>query len=56
MPGTLNFYICDRKACNQCSDECRHTTDITHAKNFSKEAIKVQGKKIVYGYFEKEDS
>ena len=28
------LYLCDRRACKHCSPECRHTTDITHAKNF----------------------
>ena len=28
-------YVCDRNECEQCSyPECRHTTDIFHAKNF----------------------
>ena len=25
------FYICDRKRCDNCSPECRHTQDIGHA-------------------------
>jgi hypothetical protein len=29
------LYLCDRRACTkQCSPECKHTQDITHAKNF----------------------
>ena len=28
------FYLCDRKACNKCSDACRYTSDIRHAVNF----------------------
>lgn len=28
-------YICDGKQCESCSDECNHTLDIHHAKNFS---------------------
>lgn len=28
------LYLCDRRACKHCSPECRHTKDITHAKNF----------------------
>ena len=28
------LYICDRKACDNCSDMCKHTTDIRHAVNF----------------------
>lgn len=27
-------YICDRKKCDYCSDECKGTFDIDHAKNF----------------------
>ena len=27
------LYICDRKACENCSEECRHTSDIDHAVN-----------------------
>lgn len=27
-------YNCDGQKCKKCSNECRHTTDITHAKNF----------------------
>ncbi len=29
------LYICDRMKCEHCSYECKHTTDIMHAKNFS---------------------
>ncbi len=29
------YYVCDRKACANCSPECNHTSDITHAKNFA---------------------
>ena len=28
------LYICDREKCADCYEECMHTTDITHAKNF----------------------
>lgn len=28
------FYVCDRKKCEKCHDECRHTSDIEHAANF----------------------
>lgn len=28
------LYLCDRKACENCSSECKHTTDIRHAINF----------------------
>ena len=27
------LYICDRKACENCSEECHHTSDIEHAVN-----------------------
>lgn len=27
-------YLCDRKQCKNCSDTCRHTSDINHAVNF----------------------
>lgn len=29
------LYLCDRKACETCSPECFHTTDIRHARNFA---------------------
>ena len=30
-------YICDHKACDNCSyPECKHTNDINHAANFTK--------------------
>lgn len=28
------YFLCDRKKCENCSQECRHTTDISHAVNF----------------------
>lgn len=34
------FYLCDRRACESCNahtdgrPECKHTTDVRHAKNF----------------------
>lgn len=28
------FYICDRIKCENCHENCKHTTDIKHAKNF----------------------
>ena len=28
------LYLCDRKACENCSGICKHTTDIRHAVNF----------------------
>ena len=33
--STKIAYICDGKACVECTnDECKHTTNIDHAKNF----------------------
>lgn len=29
-------YLCDGKACESCNNECKHTTDISHARNFIK--------------------
>ena len=38
-PETMTFYICDQKACDQCSyPDCKHTNDIKHAKNFKSNA------------------
>ena len=31
------LYLCDGKACEVCSPECNHTSDISHAVNFKKE-------------------
>lgn len=31
------LYLCDGKQCKKCSNECKHTTDIGHAKNFNNE-------------------
>ena len=28
------LFECDRRACNKCNSECRHTPNIRHAKNF----------------------
>ena len=27
-------YICDRKKCEVCNEDCHHTLDINHAANF----------------------
>lgn len=32
---TSVLYLCDRRACNHCSPECKHTPDPRHAVNFS---------------------
>lgn len=45
-PDTV-LYLCDRKACDNCSYPlCNHTTDISHAFNFEKN--------LGGGYWEKE--
>ncbi len=31
------LYLCDEEQCGKCSNECKYTTDINHAKNFNKE-------------------
>ena len=31
------LYLCDEEQCKKCSNECKHTTDINHAKSFNKE-------------------
>ena len=31
------LYLCDRKACENCSDICKHTSDIRHAVNFEQD-------------------
>lgn len=46
-------YICDGKKCPECSTQCRHTTDISHAKNF-KPVMSIDGETIL-GYEEVED-
>lgn len=30
--GTI-LYICDRKRCINCNEDCKHTTDVKHAIN-----------------------
>lgn len=39
-------YICDGKKCQECSKLCKHTTDISHAKNF-KPVMSIDGKTIL---------
>lgn len=36
IPTFQVAYLCDRKKCEVCHEECRHTLDIRHAKNFRK--------------------
>lgn len=31
------LYLCDRKACENCHEECKHTSDIRHAINFEQD-------------------
>ena len=35
MSNPVVLYLCDRKACKNCSLECMHTSDVTHAINFT---------------------
>lgn len=37
------FYICDRKACRNCSERCKYTADITHAVNPDATNFKLMG-------------
>ena len=51
------LYICDGKRCdnkNGCG-ECKHTTDITHAKNFKATTVECNGRIIELIYVEQED-
>ena len=31
--GMTKYYICDRKKCERCVPECRHTADVMHARD-----------------------
>lgn len=31
------FYLCDRRACDDCNPNCNHTSNVEHAKNFNNE-------------------
>ena len=33
-PSPATLYICDRRACDRCNPDCKHTTDIRHAYHF----------------------
>ena len=46
------FYICDRTACESCSPDCNHTSDITHAVNFYKLP---KSDSEIFGYFERDE-
>jgi len=39
------LYLCDGKACEECIGECKHTTDINHARSFD----------LKYGYYFESD-
>lgn len=49
-------YICDRKKCDNCNSECKHTSDIMHAANFKSVSIEADGQNIgsTNDYFEKD--
>ncbi|MBQ7447792.1 MAG: hypothetical protein IJV59_07550 [Eubacterium sp.] len=39
------IYFCDGKKCEQCSPECRYTTDLQHAANFDlQDGVFVEGR------------
>jgi hypothetical protein len=43
------LYICNRKKCPNCSDECKHTKDPRYAKNFELEEGKAyNGENYIY--------
>lgn len=49
------YYLCDRKACDLCGNNCEHTSDIKHAVNFKKnESGDFFEKESVLDYIEKE--
>jgi hypothetical protein len=31
------MFVCDRRACKVCHPECKHTSNVEHAKSFKKE-------------------
>ena len=33
ITGGMILYICDRKRCANCNEDCRHTSDLKHAIN-----------------------
>lgn len=33
-PAMAVLYLCDRRKCDKCNHECRHTEDVRHAKHF----------------------
>ena len=35
VPDRMIFYLCDKKKCGiSCDGECKHTSDISHAKHY----------------------
>lgn len=43
------MYECDGKLCENCHEECHHTTDPRHAKNFTlEETSEINGEKYLY--------
>lgn len=50
------FYICDRKKCENCNPDCKHTSDILHAVNFKSVYRSANGRNIepTNYYFEKD--
>lgn len=54
-PKATVFYLCDGMACKECNGECRHTSNIAHAKNFTNalDGRKVNDAHGAAGYFEK---
>jgi len=36
------YYLCNRKKCVMCEDECNHTDDIKYAKNYRKKPTRAQ--------------
>lgn len=39
MPDPEVFYICDRRACDKCNQDCAHTKDVRHAKHLEVSAL-----------------
>ena len=33
-PALSVLYLCDRRKCDRCNPECKHTEDVRHAKHF----------------------
>lgn len=39
MIKPMILYVCDRKACKDCSPDCNHTSNINHAANFKNDDV-----------------